>query len=440
MIGSHEPLPTSPPLPIPDMPLSTSIHDTLEHLSDAELDSVTADAGIFLDRRWLRLLGAVEVPTLARGELRLRYVVARKDDTVVGVCPFLVTRSRSIHYHYSLEKFFFLSWRDELARINPDSAGRIRVLSSCVDAYRRLARLVGSGIEGWVLAASPLSFRGGMAVMGATREERDGARQRILETLQQVAADERLPLCIYGVEESDTELRQACTSHGLEVLFLVYDNMLPTPFKRLDDYFALFPRKAPLQLEAGDAPCGGLEGFRFERIANFGELGSSFEKLYLATYSKYGEEHFLHPPSFWEALPRHVGPRTEAIVAYKDSQPMGFVLLLHKGDTLWPYRVGRAEGGEKELPIYFNLVFYEPLKRAIELGTRRLILGGGAWEAKRHRGTQGLALYSYFGFPHLRSRALLKPYLSLFTRISQSELNKVVRLADSPAADPEVSA
>ncbi|HEU4322799.1 MAG TPA: GNAT family N-acetyltransferase [Roseiflexaceae bacterium] len=408
-------------------------------MSDAELDSVTAGAGIFLDRGWLRLLGAVEVPALARGELRLRYIVARRGSTVVGVCPFLVTRSRSIHYHYSLEKFFFLSWRDELARMNPDSAGRIRLLSACVDAYRRLARVAGSGIEGWVLAASPLSFRGGMAVMGATREERDGVRQRILQTLQEIAADERLPLCVYGVEESDTELRQACTSHGLDELFLVYDNVLPTPFKRLDDYFALFPRKRRYNLRQ-EMRQAESAGFRFERIADFGALGPSFEKLYLATYSKYGEEYFLHPPSFWEALPRHAGSRAEAIVAYKDSQPLGFVLLLHKGDTLWPYRVGRAEGGEKELPIYFNLVFYEPLKRAIELGTRRLVLGGGAWEAKRHRGTQGLALYSYFRFPHLRSRALLKPYLSLFTRISQSELNRVVRLADSPTSDPEAVA
>ena len=114
---------------------------------------------------------------------------------------------QSIFFHYSLEKFFFVSWQEELLRMNPESARWIRPVSAAVNAYRRLARLLGTGVEGWVLAVSPLTFRGGIAHSARTEEEAAHIHEHTLAALQAVARSERLPLCFYGIEADDDGAR-----------------------------------------------------------------------------------------------------------------------------------------------------------------------------------------------------------------------------------------
>src|SRR5512137_3055131 len=87
----------------------TSIVDSLKSFSDADLDPVTTSSTIFLDRRWFRLIDAVDLPHLARGELTLHYVVVSSNSELVAVCPFIISRSQTIFFRYSLEKFFFVS-------------------------------------------------------------------------------------------------------------------------------------------------------------------------------------------------------------------------------------------------------------------------------------------------------------------------------------------
>jgi predicted N-acyltransferase len=164
-------------------------------------------------------------------------------------------------------------------------------------------------------------------------------------------------------------------------------------------------------------------GVSFEIARDLAPLAQQIEQLYGATYSKYGEEHFHHPASFWSTLGCKVAPHAEALVAYHRGKAVGFSALLHKDDDLYFWRVGRSyEGAVSESPIYFNLAFYEPVKRALQLGAKRIWLGSGAWEAKRRRGAVGHALFSYMWFPRRWSRWVLMPYLDTFTRISQQQM------------------
>ncbi|WP_437591661.1 peptidogalycan biosysnthesis protein [Sorangium sp. So ce1000] len=420
------------------MRLTTTICTSLDAVDDAELDHVTADADVFLDRRWLRMLDALDLTTLVRGELSLRYVLVRDGTRLIAVCPFLVTRSRSIYYHYSLEKFFFVSWQDELVRMNPESARWSRWVVQAVNAYRAFARASRSGIDGWVLAASPLSYRGGIATAPLDPAAVQEAHRAVLDALKDEARKERLPLCFYGVDAGRAELRRSLRGSGFEEVFLVYDNRLDTDFKTFDDYLARFQSKERKAFRR-DMRQVGEAGIQFTVTSNWGSLGGDFERLYETTYSKYGEEHFRHPESFWAQLERHLGPRTEAIVARNGSTVVGFTSLLHKGDDLWVYRIGRTEEqGLDDAPLYFSLVFYEPIKRAVALGAKRIWLSGGTWKTKRRRGAVGQPLYSYMWFPSSWSRALLMPYLSLFSKISHAEMTKVVAPPRPPeAGSPE---
>ncbi len=164
-------------------------------------------------------------------------------------------------------------------------------------------------------------------------------------------------------------------------------------------------------------------GVRFERVSRLGEMGEQLERFYEVTYSQYGKDHFYHPAWFWAALEQHVSPEAEAVVAMKGGEPVGFSLLLHKREELWFYRVGRAETGATDSALYFNLAFYEPLRRAYQLGARRLWLGPGAYETKRRRGARRHAVHGFLWIPRRWSRTILQPYLSLFSRLSRAQMD-----------------
>ncbi|WP_234023798.1 GNAT family N-acetyltransferase [Sorangium cellulosum] len=393
----------------------------MSHLSDAELDALTAGANVFFGRRWLRMLDAVDLTALVRGEVSLRYAVVSEQGVPVALCPFFITRSRSIHPHYSLEKFFFTGWKADLERLNPSSSSWSGLAVAVADVYRRLAWLSGAGADSAVVAASPLSLRGGVLCAQQPAPAAARARRMIVEGLRELAASEQCPLYFYGVAEEDAALREALTEASFQELFLFYDNVIDVPGERLEDYLGQFKSDARRLLKKEMAQARS-DGVRFERLSRLGEMGDQLERFYEVTYSQYGKEHFHNPAWFWAALERHVSPEAEAVVAMKGAEPVGFSLLLHKQEELWFYRVGRAETGASTSALYFNLAFYEPMRRAYQLGARRLWLGPGGYETKRRRGARRHAISGFLWIPRRWSRTLLRPYLSLFSRLSRAQV------------------
>jgi predicted N-acyltransferase len=409
--------------------LSWRVVESLASYPSELLEQVTREASIFFDAAWFRMLETLDLSQLVGGPVRLRYVVVETADDVrpLAVCPLLVCRDPGIYFFYSLDKYFFLHWAVEAARLEPEKAGFFQKLARFTNAYRAVAKCCGANMNGWVLAVSPLSHRGDVAVdprvLGADNRAR--VLQTAIDGLKHVAARERLPLCFFGVEERRDELRRALRTADFRELFLVYDHALPlAKLATVEDYLGKF-RSSGRRLFRREIQAAGRAGFHFERISDPGRLASDLARLYASTYDRYGEEHFLHPAAFWSALGEHLGPRAEALVAYRGRQVAGFSLLLAKND-LWFYRVGRRYDQHTEQGrVYFNLAFYEPIRRALEANGRGgerlnyLWLGAGATEAKHRRGGTGHALYSYLWFPRRWDGWLLMPYLDNFAKISR---------------------
>jgi predicted N-acyltransferase len=400
-------------------PLTLSFHDSVRHLSDERLDALTASANVFFGRHWLRMLDAVDLSSLVRGEVSARYAIVSQRDTPIALCPFFVTRSKTIHPHYSLEKFFFTHWKEDLERLDPDSRRWSTLAVTVADTYRALAWRVGAGVHGAVVVASPLSLRGGILCASPATEAARRAREMIIKGLQALAESEGCPLYFYGVDQAQTALREALTEASFQQLFLFDDNVIEVRGSALEDYLGQFKSDARrlLKKEMAQARAAGV---RFERVSQWGEMGAWWERFYEVTYSQYGQEHFRHPAQFWADLARHVSPQAQAVVALQGSEPIGFSLLLYKQEELWFWRVGRAETGATETPLYFNLAFYEPMRRAYELGARRFWLGPGGYETKRRRGARREAVHGFLWIPRRRSRMILGPYLSLFSRLNQA--------------------
>jgi predicted N-acyltransferase len=205
-------------------------------------------------------------------------------------------------------------------------------------------------------------------------------------------------------------------------VFFMFDNELELGKDGFDGYLHRFPRKTRTNFKY-EMRIAEKGGYRFEVRRDLDAIRTEIASSYSATYSKYGDEHFHHPPSFWAAMGHTLDGHAEAVVARKGDAVEGFSMLLHKGEEMFVFRIGRNPAPDgKEPPVYFSLLTYEPIKRALALGVRRIWQSGGAWDAKRLRGARGRPFHNYFWFPTARSRLVLGPFVSLFGRINRAQV------------------
>jgi uncharacterized protein len=121
-----------------------------------------------------------------------------------------------------------------------------------------------------------------------------------------------------------------------------------------------------------------------------------------ATLQKYGFD--ADPAVELISLRRHVtclGPLARvAVCSLGDSDPLGFCIYYHWGDTIYIRWAGFDYDRLAGAAEYFNLLFYEQIKQAGALGVRRIHAGVAATEAKVHRGAHLLPLWLVDMSPH----------------------------------------
>jgi predicted N-acyltransferase len=408
--------------------LRIEVRESIDGIDAAALERITSRSNVFFDPRWFRVIESVALDALVGGAVTVRYVMAWAGTTPVALCPILVTRSADVHLFYSLEKFFFTPWWSSgLEKHAPGMASRARWARLAISICRTLAHVARAEVSGWVLAVSPLSHRAEVAVAPLDDEGREQAvRDAIIGALQDLAAELGLPLCFLGLQHDSEKLREALVCRGFDEVFLAYDNVLELAGGTFENYLGRFKSDARRLLKR-EIKSASDAGVRFERTRSLAELGPVLDALYRSTSMRYSNDFFQQPPEFWVALERHMGDHVEAIVARDADGPTGFSLLLRKNDELWFHRVGRSyECDTANAAVYFNLAFYEPVRRALEVRARRIWLGFGAWEAKRRRGAVARPISSAFWFPRRWSRALLRPYLAGFGAVSRGAMAHVL--------------
>lgn len=411
--------------------LKSTILDSLDSIPPDILDEITADGHTFGNSGWYRLLDALDLPKLVGGQIELRWVVTTADELPIAVTPLLRARGEGIYFVYSLRKFFFEHWIEEAVRMTPAKQADFARLFSVVSGYRRFLEWTGSSLDECLIVASPLSYRSRVAVSPSSPVSRTAVLRSVVARLQQLARQRNLPLWFLAVEEEkDARFAEALTSAGCAKSFLFYDNCIPLgEFATFNDYLGTF-RRTTRRAMIRDGKRTLEAGIEFEFTGEIAPLADTFTDLYNQTYSKYGESFFHQPPEFWRALQRHLGTGVEAIIAKREGKVLGFSILLknERRGEIWTYRIGRTLDPQVAgIPYYFPLSFYGPIQRAIELGYRRIWLGPASYETKSVRGARQVPLHNYFWFPRRWDRWFLSPFLMVFGKVSQEQIEKSLR-------------
>ncbi len=405
--------------------LQTRIEPTLASLSDADLRSITAGGHPFGSVEWFRLLERLDLSALTGGNVTLQFAIVTAGGTALGLCPLLRARGPGLFALYSIRRYYFEYLFEQAAHSNLQASGLIARIAPIVGRLGRLLESIGCSLDDSLIVCNPLSYRGGISMTPSTPVASEEVSCELVSALKQYAAEIQRPLCFLCFEGDDDPAVETLRKAGCQEVFLFYDNKIDLScFHEFDDYVQSFPSRYRKRTrkeirQTSDA------GIRFRLVDDFTDHANDFSRLYRETYSKHSASILEQPPEFWTTLQQTLGGGVEALLAEHDDRLVGFSVLL-KSDRrreMWVYRGGRHDSDSlKQVPYYFSMGFYEPVRRAIQLGYQKIWLGPAGYETKIRRGARQTPLFSYFWFPRRRDRWLLRRVLRRFGRVVRRQL------------------
>ena len=124
-------------------------------------------------------------------------------------------------------------------------------------------------------------------------------------------------------------------------------------------------------------------------------------------YDKNAKKFF--DPGFFATLNMYAKEEIKLFIAKKNSEVVGFSLLLQQGDILDMFMVGFDYGVQTSSDFsYFNLCFYAPIKWSIENGVKKIYYRWSMEKIKRYRGCKPENTYRFTKYHNKLLRALIR--------------------------------
>ena len=137
-------------------------------------------------------------------------------------------------------------------------------------------------------------------------------------------------------------------------------------------------------------------------VDDFAGLGRSFAAMDDGGTLANRSVDFRHTAESMRSIAKNCGNLTEAAVAFRQDEPVGYSVLLEsrRRGEMWTYRTGQSANEDCSAGRRSASPSASTLRFAAQcgFGYRRLWLGPGDSAAKRSRGAEQIPLYSYFYF------------------------------------------
>lgn len=151
---------------------------------------------------------------------------------------------------------------------------------------------------------------------------------------------------------------------------------------------------------------------------DFNKYSQTLANLYSNLHSKYNgfDKESPFQASFFSSLYKHAKDSTKIFLAIKNSDIIGFSMVLLHQKTFDVVIVGfNYSAMTKTDFVYFNLAYYEPIKMAIRGNIEKMYFRWGSEKAKLHRNLQQQNTYTYSKI-HNRVLKSMAKYLSPYWR------------------------
>lgn len=248
--------------------------------------------------------------------------------------------------------------------------------------YAALVDWVG-GAAGYSIAVVGclLSDRGGIP----THPEADPAAvvRLMLPEVERLAREAGADFCMLkDIREHFPETHQFLKAG------FVRTNSLPgvrveTPYASFDDYLGHRSKNGRKHARKNFRKAEGRLSVR--SYPDFGGLVPAVYPLFRQTFLK-AQFHFEElSPYFYRECAASTSPRSELLVCEKGGRRVGAVMLLYNSKELQIKRVG-VDYAQEDSGLTYNIMMYEGLRRAIELGVPVVSLGQSTYTPKTRLG------------------------------------------------------
>ena len=233
----------------------------------------------------------------------------------------------------------------------------------------------------------------------------------ILKGIDDFCKQQGIPFSSFRyVSEFDNPLINKLENFGYQRLSTAETLYLDVQWNNFDDYLKERAKKIRDNIKREIKKCRE-SGIIILEQSEFEKISEQLYDFHTNLFSKYNNgAKSPYSVSFFQSLNQHAKDKTKLLTAIKDGKLVGFSLLLLHKSQLDVYFCGfdYESLGNTDF-IYFNLVYYEPIKLAIKLGIKRIHFRLAAEDVKLKRGCKREKTYWFIK----SQKPLLKPILNL---------------------------
>jgi hypothetical protein len=444
VISAHDPGQTSPE-PISDNPtawrhqaekvtqqvfrlagdLTGTVAAAIADLDPTEIDAITTGRSFWASRRWL--LCAERLP----GHRFLYLTVRDGTGRLMAFMPVqYVTDANTPDFYDPPGMIAAGAVFGDPNKLDEDERRRLAYAQREVKREELYPSLVGATPN----SCCPLAFDETLDT--AERWTVAGAVVDLFERLS-TELECRTRAILYLYSESDPHtiwpLVGRCEMAGYQPVTLGADCVLEVKWSTLEEYVASFrsSRGIAIRRERRDFMASGLvvrqhRGPAAIDIDQFVDMQESLLR-------KYGAQAVDRPrlAATWRALRASLGDELVIFTAERDGQVIGFILFCEYENALYARATGfrHTDLGKTDF-CYFNLLYYEPLRWAMERGIKRIHYGFAAYEAKIRRGCEPHVAMGYLRVdgPHTLAATIASRLLSTAEKRRIEAINPRLRV------------
>lgn len=242
------------------------------------------------------------------------------------------------------------------------------------------------GLRPSIVVAAPGRAGGAVTLGGMDSELRAAALAAVVQAAENLAARKKAPIVAwpYLGEDVDSDLQTVLRARGYLNGVVDAQCYLPVIWSSFEEYLAHFKASGRRTIRREQESLARIGG-RIE-MGGGDLLGSELAELELHWRNKYGRAaslpKLLHQ---YALLQKNLGSMLRVFVAYRADIPIGFTVFVEK-DRKWYARFGGFNYEVEGAFLYFNLLFYAPVRAAISHGIRCIDYSLKSYDAKRSRG------------------------------------------------------
>jgi len=221
---------------------------------------------------------------------------------------------------------------------------------------------------------------------------------RLMDIIEHIAEKNNASVYFSNVMNKERNLIQILHERGYYKTFGLPLNYLNIEWSSFQDYKKFVSKVHPSMKKTipGDINKSRKAGIEIRKLQNIEEHWERIFQLLKMNHDKHNKKAFILKPDYILKLKNNFGNDAVFFTAFKGNEIVGVCIELKKNKEAALTRVGVDHDNSKKDLTYFNIVFYEPIKEAIESKIETIYCGNALYRMKSRRGFKPAETFIFY--------------------------------------------